>query len=176
MRLDPNHDDFLADIETNGFRHRDQKIHCIELVHLQTSTPIHAADQPGYMPIAHALQMLDGADHIIGHNIAVFDLPCIERVLGLKVPAEKIVDTLLASRVLRADLFETDTYDDVVPSNLRGKHSLEAWGHRLKMQGLLKDAFQHRQDQPWSKALQEHCANDVLLQWALFFELLDGVE
>ncbi|MGD0108249.1 MAG: DNA polymerase [Rhodopila sp.] len=174
--LDPCCDDIIIDIETNGFKHRNQQIHCLEIVHLQSGTQFRAADQPGYLPLAEALTILEGADRVIGHNIAQFDLPCIERLYGLKIPAHKIVDTLLVSRVVRADLAETDARAGIVPANLRGKHSLEGYGHRLQMQGLLKDAFQHRQDQPWSKALQDHCANDVLLQWAVFLDLLEAAD
>ena len=171
--LNPCDDDLIVDIETNGFRHRGQKVLCIEIVHLQSGTQFHAADQPGYLPINEALQLLQGADHLIGHNISAFDLPTLTRVYGIDFPAHKVVDTLIASRVLRADLTEMDAVEGVLPDFMIGKHSLEAWGHRLRMPGL-KDDFQHHQDQPWSTALQDHCANDVLLEWALYLELLEA--
>src|SRR5450755_3992146 len=95
--LNPNDDDMIVDIETNGLRHKGQKIHCIEAVHVQSGTRFHAADQPGYMPIAEMLQVLQGATRVGGHNIAVFDLPCIKRVYGVEFPPYKVVDTLIAS-------------------------------------------------------------------------------
>jgi hypothetical protein len=89
-------------------------------------------------------------------------------VLGIIVPTGKVIDTLIASRVLTADRRELDALDPAMPVDLIGRHSLDSWGWRLKVR---KDGFAHRQDQPWSAELQKHCELDTIISWALFEHL-----
>jgi DNA polymerase I len=158
--------DAIIDIESNGLRHRGQQVHCIEAIVRQTGEQLHGADRPGYTPFADMKLLIENARFIIGHNLLGFDVPCLERVLGIVVPRERILDTLVASRVLCADRRELDAAQHpTMPAELVGRHSLDSWGWRLK---IPKDAFEHRQDQPWSLALQRHCERDAVVSWALF--------
>lgn len=61
---------------------------------------------------------------LVGHNIISFDVPTCNRVLGLHIPYDRVVDTLTLSYL----------YDP----RMLGGHSLEAWGERL---GLAKIEF-----------------------------------
>jgi hypothetical protein len=162
----------VTDIETSGFRRAGMQIHCIEAILLphDGSEPfeIHGADQPGYTSLADMRRLLANARRVIGHNLKVFDLPCLERSCGVIVPTDRIVDTLIASRVLTSDRRELDANDPAMPAELVGRHSLDAWGWRLRVR---KDAYQHYQDQPWSPELQQHCALDTIISWALFDHL-----
>lgn len=73
---------------------------------------------------------------IIGHNITRWDVPTVERLLGIKVTA-KIVDTLALSWILYPD---------------RNRHGLESWGEDLgrpkpkinDWEGLSYEEYEHR--------------------------------
>lgn len=60
-------------------------------------------------------KFLQSADVLIGHNICRWDIPNLERVLGIKIKA-KLVDTLALSWYLYPDRF---------------KHGLDSWGEDL---------------------------------------------
>jgi hypothetical protein len=83
-----------------------------------------------------ALTRLSEADDLIGHNCADFDLPLLLRLHGwAPKPGCKIVDTLIASRLILANIGDLDDQSaamgDPKLGKLRGRHSLEAWGARL---------------------------------------------
>lgn len=61
--------------------------------------------------------LLEGVTEVIGHNIIAYDIPAIERLLGVSFNNIKITDTLVLSRLYN-------------PS-LEGGHSLGKWGERL---------------------------------------------
>jgi DNA polymerase-1 len=63
-------------------------------------------------------QLLEGVTEVIGHNIIGYDIPAVERLLGVSFDNVKITDTLVLSRLYN-------------PS-LEGGHSLGKWGERLK--------------------------------------------
>ena len=60
---------------------------------------------------------LEGSVSVCGHNLIGYDLPVLKRLWGLSVAPERIVDTLVLSR-----LFD--------PSK-SGGHSLRNWGNEL---------------------------------------------
>ena len=59
-------------------------------------------------------EALAGSVSVCGHNLIGYDLPVLKRLWGLSVAPERVVDTLVLSR-----LFD--------PSR-QGGHSLRAWG------------------------------------------------
>lgn len=79
---------------------------------------------------------------VCGHNLIGYDLPVLERLWGLSVAPERVVDTLVLSRL----------YD---PSR-QGGHSLRAWGETL--------GFPKGDHDDWSRLSQEmidYCIRDV---------------
>lgn len=54
----------------------------------------------------------------VGHNIIGYDAPTINRILGVGILSSRIVDTMVLSQIFN-------------PS-LKGGHSLDAWGERLR--------------------------------------------
>ena len=85
---------------------------------------------------------LEGSVSVCGHNLIGYDLPVLERLWGLSVASERIVDTLVLSR-----LFD--------PSR-QGGHSLRAWGETL--------GFPKGDHDDWSRLSQEmidYCIRDV---------------
>ena len=138
------------------------------------------------------LELLESADLLIGHNIAGFDLPVLERAFGWE-PSCPFVDTLAVSRMTRiATLLKTDAIarkaavkgvrgdveryeamEAVIPSGLMGLHKLEAWGHRL---GLQKGEFGKSistKDWKLCREMVEYCQQDVRLNTLLFHHLLE---
>jgi hypothetical protein len=115
----------LFDIETDGFLHVASKVHCIGI------TDVDDGSISEYAPAAvkYAVQRLEEADEIIGHNIIRFDVPALKKLANFKPKAgQKVTDTLIVSRLKYPALKASDTN---VPSEYVGKHSLAAWGHRL---------------------------------------------
>ena len=85
---------------------------------------------------------LDGSVSVCGHNLIGYDLPVLERLWGISVAPERIVDTLVLSRL----------YD---PSR-QGGHSLRSWGESL--------GFPKGDHSDWSRLSQEmieYCIRDV---------------
>jgi len=85
---------------------------------------------------------LEGSVSVCGHNLIGYDLPVLERLWGLSVAPERIVDTLVLSR-----LFD--------PSR-QGGHSLRSWGESL--------GFPKGDHDDWSRLSQEmidYCIRDV---------------
>jgi len=144
------------DIETDGLDAK--KVHCISIKD--------GGNQLEYGPnaIEDALEKLNRADEIIGHNIINFDIPILERLYGF-VPKGKVKDTLLMSRVLFGDLHKLDDHTVAPlkwkqpPIKLCGSHSLKAWGYRV---GELKGDFADLDSwEEFSNEMMEYCSQDV---------------
>lgn len=85
----------------------------------------------------------------IGHNIIGFDWDVLDRLAGVAIPRDKVMDTLVISRLLNAG----------VP----GGHSLEAIGERL---GYHKISFSDFSQ--YSKEMEEYCIRDTLVTLKFF--------
>ena len=88
----------------------------------------------------------------IGHNLIRYDVPAVERILGMSIKG-KIIDTLVMSRLYNPQL--------------EGGHSLAAWGERLK--------FPKGEHYDWSAltpAMVEYCKQDVRVTESLYKRLL----
>src|SRR5690606_6656307 len=104
-------------------------------------------------------------------NILSFDIPAIQKVYPNFKPKGVVRDTLILSRMLYGDIkdrdFEFKRRNPNFPGHLIGRHSLEAWGHRLK---LFKGDFKGPWDE-WSPAMQDYCEQDVAVThrlWTMF--------
>jgi DNA polymerase-1 len=89
----------------------------------------------------------DVTEHV-GHNLINYDIPAVERLLGVKVSG-KISDTLVMSRLYNPQL--------------DGGHSLDAWGQRLK--------FPKGEYYDWSALTPEmvvYCQQDVRVTERLY--------
>jgi hypothetical protein len=154
------------DVESDGLLDAATKIHCICIGNLDSG---HISEF-GPDQIEAALARLSETDYLIGHNCDGFDLPLLERLHGwAPKPSCKVVDTLIASRLILANI---DSLDDEAAARgdpklgkLRGRHSLEAWGIRL---GLAKIGAELEDFSLWSPELQQRCVGDVHLTMALW--------
>lgn len=97
-------------------------------------------------------EILDRGGKIIGHNFLAYDAPVLNRLVGTRIPASRILDTFLCSMLYSPAL--------------AGGHSLDSWGKRL---GFAKTEFSD-----WSKLSEEmvaYCLNDVRLNVRVFIRL-----
>jgi DNA polymerase-1 len=102
-------------------------------------------------------EALAGSVSVCGHNLIGYDLPVLERLWGLSVAPERVVDTLVLSR-----LFD--------PSR-QGGHSLRAWGETL--------GFPKGDHDDWSclsPAMIDYCIQDVAVTEAVHQQLVKDME
>lgn len=98
----------IFDIETDNLLKDLTKLHCICIINADYP------DQSWSFPpenLKDGLDMLMEADEIIGHNILQFDIPAINKVfpdIGFPSDKTKITDTLIMSRLMRANIKELD--------------------------------------------------------------------
>lgn len=107
-------------------------------------------------------EYLDG-EQVAGHNIIGFDAPVLKKVWGVVIPDNKLVDTLVMSRLYKPDI------DIVIPEQGKAPspHSLEAWGYRLGNHKIGYTAF----DGGYTESMAIYCEQDVLLLEDLYNHL-----
>jgi DNA polymerase-1 len=96
---------------------------------------------------------LAGSVSVVGHNLIGYDIPVLKRLWGLSVAPERVVDTLVLSRL----------YD---PSK-SGGHSLRNWGNEL---GFPKG--DHDDWSRYSEEMVEYCKRDVEVTEAVHQQLV----
>jgi DNA polymerase I len=162
----------VFDLETNGLYHNVTTIHCLSIYNTNTNT-YHRFD-PISRCIEEALDILEDAPEIIGHNIIGYDIPVIKKLYPSWNPKGKILDTLIWSRLIFPDIEDKDwaRYNaGKLPANLIGSHSLESYGYRL---GVFKGEFAKQTDwQTWTPAMSEYCEQDVVVTTKLYEKLLE---
>ena len=191
----------MFDLETNGLLHDATRIHCAALYWYEddrvetfndeaygdgTYDIKEDAPMGGNYAVHTALQWLETADVLIGHNIVGFDLPIIKRLYPWFSYSGTVVDTLLLSRLYHPNLLDIDqpkhkytgertTRWENMPVQLHGRHSLEAYGYRL---GEYKGNFGKTTDwKEWSQEMQDYCKQDVIVTTKLckhFHKYLNG--
>jgi len=92
--------------------------------------------------------LLASVDVLIGHNITLFDIPVLEKILGVEVRA-KLIDTLPLSWYL-------------YPNNIR--HGLEIWGEFF---GVSKPVIDNWEDQTLEEYIHR-CEEDVKINTKLW--------
>jgi len=123
----------LFDIESTGLLRKGSSIHCIVARDMSdVDTPLVFDHRPS-QSINIGVQTLLKADELIGHNIASYDIPLIQEAYDFDFKGQ-VIDTLVLSRLFYPHVMDRD-YEIRplgMPEKLYGRHSLEAWGHRLK--------------------------------------------
>jgi len=164
----------VFDMETDGLLNDATRIHCIaihwvEENRTETFNDEKYVDSPKDLPmgsgysITTALQWLQIADMVIGHNILGFDIPVAKRLYPFFDPVNNILDTLLLSRLYHPNLLDIDKKNEWkhMPTKLYGRHSLEAYGYRL---GEYKGEFSKETDwKEWSQDMEDYCKQDVVV-------------
>lgn len=167
----------VFDLETDGFISQCTTIHCISIHDTDTKETTTFSDQGHNEPVVRAVQHLETADCIAGHNVIGFDIPVIRKLFPWFNRDTGVADTLLLSRLYHPNLMEIDKKRKwrYMPLQLYGRHSLEAYGHRL---GEFKGNFSKQTDwKEWSEEMEEYCVQDVNVTTKLcahFANKMDG--
>ena len=134
--------ELVFDVETDDLK--ATKIHCIVAIDEHDNIYKFKPDE-----INKGVKFLSEADTLIGHNIVGFDIPVIEKLTDTKLSPNKIIDTLLLSRLLKP--------------NREVGHSLETWGYRIGF---------HKSQEPdflnYSDEMMNYCIKDLQLNKMLF--------
>ena len=121
---------WIYDLETDGLLDVVSVIHCIALRNVDTGEGMLYG--PG--EIQMALDILQRADEIIAHNGIAYDNEVIRKLHPQWTTNAKITDTLVLSRLIRANLMQEDATSvfllKELPKKYMGSHSLAAWGYR----------------------------------------------
>ena len=155
----------VFDLETNGLLNDATQIHCVAIYDTETDeTHVYNDECPGQgmsSPVHRAIQFIEDADCVVGHNIIGFDLPVIRSIFPWFTPPGNCVDTLLLSRLYHPNMMAIDQKHEWrhMPLQLYGRHSLESYGYRL---GEYKGNFSKTTDwKAWSQEMQDYCVQDV---------------
>ena len=135
----------VFDVEANGLLDDATKIHCLS----------YTTDGVTYDTLFDYKGMKDlllNQQGLIGHNIIRYDVPLLEKILGIKIKA-RLFDTLPMSWVLNYN---------------RPKHGLESFGEDFGIpkpkiddwHNLTQDDYRHR------------CVEDVKINWKLWQDVL----
>ena len=127
----------VFDIECDGLK--PTKIHCIS---------VNAGKLRSTSSYDNMRSFFLKAKVLVGHNIIRFDIPAVERLLGIKITA-KLVDTLALSWYLEPD---------------RLKHGLAEWGEDF---GIPKPVVEDWEDQPIEVYINR-CEQDALINTKLW--------
>ena len=162
----------VFDLETDGLISKCTTIHCLAIYDTDTEETIAYNDQGSKEPVVRGIQRLEDADCIVGHNIIGFDLPVIRKYFPWFSDPGVLCDTLLLSRLLYPNMMEIDKKRQWkhMPLQLYGRHSLEAYGHRL---GEYKGDFGKNSDwQSWSQEMEDYMIQDVNVTQKLCTKLI----
>ncbi len=163
----------LFDIETNGLYDEVSTIHCLVTYDLGTG------EVRQFRPheIVEGLKYLNTASYLSGHNIIDYDCRVIDKLHPGAVDwsTKKFMDTLTASKLIFSNIRDSDwlrAEKGELPKFLIGRHSLQAWGYRLKAH---KDDYSARMKEagldPWAAFSEEmlaYCVKDVELNVRLW--------
>ena len=152
----------IFDIETNGLLDDVTKVHCI--VTQDTETGEVRKYDPTQLDVA--LEVLQEADSLGGHNVMAYDFPVLKKLYNFDYYGQ-VHDTLVASRLIWPNMKEKDMLKRTVDNKLIGSHSLKAWGQRLKFH---KGDY-GEQDEAWDAYTQQmldYCVQDVALNVKLY--------
>ena len=123
----------LFDLESTGLLRRGSRIHCIVMRDaIDGSTTVF--DHQPERDLLQGVKVLEQAEVLIGHNIIGYDIPLIKEQHPDFNPQGQVLDTLVLSRLFYPHISDRDfeRRPDGMPQRLYGRHSLEAWGYRLK--------------------------------------------
>jgi hypothetical protein len=136
----------VFDTEGDGFLEDMTKLHCLNIVDRTTGARLRFNDHPELAArtpdgsLEEGARLLMEADEIGGHNIIAHDIPAIQKIFPWFKPKGIVKDSLVYSRVIWTDLKNIDFKairrkkrpPEFEARRLIGRHSLEAWGYRLK--------------------------------------------
>jgi len=151
----------LFDLESTGLLRRGSRVHCI-VVRDGESGDTSIFDHRPERALLSGVKQLEQADLLIGHNIIGYDIPLLKEQYEFN-PRGALLDTLVLSRLFYPHIADRDFERRPIgmPQRLYGRHSLEAWGYRLK---CFKGDFGKSDSNDWSTYTPEmldYCIQDT---------------
>jgi len=159
----------LFDIESTGLLRQGSTIHCI-VVRDGNDGNTYIFDHKPERAIIQGIHQLEQADLLIGHNIIGYDIPLIKEKYPDFKPTGECLDTLVLSRLYYPHIADRDfeRRPTGMPQRLYGRHSLEAWGYRLK---CFKGDYGKSPKNDWSTYTPEmldYCIQDTEVTLKLY--------
>ena len=136
----------IFDVETNGLIEEATKVHVLSYTDMG-SLDVKSTHDPQEMR-----DILLGAKTLVGHNICRFDVPVLEKLLGIKIKA-KLYDTLPLAWYLDFD---------------RQKHGLETYGDKYKVSKPKIDDWHNLTQEQYA----HRCEEDVKINFHLWHDLI----
>ena len=157
----------LFDLESTGLLRQGSQLHCIVARDMSSVNKPLVWDAPN-KNLDLGVEQLRRADVLIGHNIIGYDVPLIKELYDFE-PQGHMIDTLVLSRLFYPHIADRDYERKPVgmPQKLYGRHSLEAWGHRLKC--FKGDYGKH--DGAWdvyTPEMRDYCIQDTEVTLKLY--------
>lgn len=159
-------DCWVVDCETNGLLDTVSEVHCV-VARCPATGEVRQANGTRIDALLEWLSANAGV--MVGHNIISFDLPVFVKLHGFTHKAQ-VLDTMVLTRLGYPHILQLDFVRKPkgMDAKLYGRHSLEAWGHRI---GALKGAYGKSGDEDtdakawenWSQEMQDYCVQDVLV-------------
>ena len=121
----------IFDLESTGLLRLNSQLHCI-VTRGPDDSVLSFDSSKGNLD--EGIAMLQAADVLIGHNIIGYDIPLIKELYPDFDYQGELIDTLVLSRLFYPHIAERDfeRKPGGMPQRLYGRHSLEAWGYRLR--------------------------------------------
>lgn len=142
---------YIFDLETDGLLDTVSTVHCLVMKDIDTGDILSYTTN-----WREGVAKLEEAELIIGHNVIKYDIPVLKKLCGFN-PKGVIRDTLVCTRLIWADVKQSDFTRTDFPRKLIGSHSLRAWGHRI---GNYKDDYQGGWE-AFNQEMWEYCIQDV---------------
>jgi len=164
----------IFDLETDGLLDEVSKIHCLVIKSTETGKTLTFGPVGCDQPLGPGLELLmNSNDLIAGHNVIKYDIPVIQKLYPwFKVDPAKVFDTLVATRLIWANVKDTDNVllkQEKLPGKLFGSHSLAAWGYRL---GNYKGDYSGGWE-TFSQEMLDYCVQDVEVTASLYQKIID---
>lgn len=134
----------VIDLETDALE-KYTKIHCIVCLDVDTGEEYVFEEYDAFKAFANNITLW------IGHNFISFDRSVLHSLLGIEIPLENILDTLIFSRLLNY--------------KIKGGHSIEAWGNRL---GYRKEGVGIKDWSVYTEEMLERCKSDCQINLRLY--------
>ena len=160
----------IFDLESTGLLRRGSQIHCI-VMRDASDNSTHVFDHQPERDLLQGVKQLEQADALIGHNIIGYDIPLLKEQYPDFNPSGQVLDTLVLSRLFYPHIADRDfeRRPAGMPQRLYGRHSLEAWGYRLKC--FKGDFGKHEGSwEVYTPEMLDYCIQDTevtLKLWAL---------
>lgn len=178
MTMSPRNKTLIFDLEATGLLRQGSKIHCMVVRDVDNPDETLVFDHRPDQTIEMGVELLLRADTLINHNLLGYDIPLIQESYDFDFQGQ-VIDTLVMSRLYYPeDVITEKDYErrpPGMPQSLYGRHSLDAWGYRLK---VLKGDY-GKQSNAWDKYTPEmldYCKQDTLVTLELFKRLMRRME